>query len=63
MAHSYHFDIFGAETVDDLTSEQLDTLVAYEIQKSQKEKEAYDKAASHKRSQRGGRTMSVRTKT
>lgn len=69
MANSNNYKVFGAETVDDLTAEQLEVLVEHEVYKleqAQKQQDALSKSAGRSPKGRGrnkhaGGTVSIRT--
>ena len=62
MAGSYNFNLFGANNVDDLTHEQYETIIAYEIYKSDKEREAITERDRRGRFKETSKTVSIRNK-
>lgn len=63
MVGSYGMNLFGANNVDDLTHEQYETVIAYEIYKSDKEREAYAERDRRGRFKETSKTVSIRTQS
>lgn len=61
MVGSYNLNLFGVNNIDELTHEQFETVIAYEIHKSDKEREAYAERDRRGRFKETGKTVSIRT--
>lgn len=61
MVSSYNLNVFGANNIDDLTHEQYETIIAYEMYKSDKEREAYAERDRRGRFKETSKTVSIKT--